>query len=936
MHELLGDGADAATASSTVRVVRGGDVAALRRSCPDTAIVALVRSTDPRAAVAAQLAGADVVLPCADQSAPDAEDLAAARAAATLLAGRARQIRDQTREAAHEVAGQASSVALVAQLLGPQEPPQRAAQLRELAARGRALAWRAGRVGRARGAAVEVVDLSAWVPSLLAARADETVGAVAAAADDPDGRVEPAPTIRVAAPPEPAPVLVDPARLAAALAELTGNAARAGARTISVQVAAEAGDGPGFCLTVEDDGVGLPAGWTPDRVGRPFVAGRPGGAGLGLAEAAEFAADHGGSLTVGPRPAGPGARAVLRFPAAPPPAATARTVGAVGAVGTEVAVVGVGTGRTAADADHDTPERPDHDRALAAVLEGIAARRPLPESLEALVATMERHLPGSRCSILLLDQDAGTLHHGAGARLPEPYRRAIDGLLIGPSAGSCGTAAYTRQEVVVADIATDPRWDGYREHALRFGLRSCWSRPILDVDRGGVLGTFAVYHQEPWAPDRAAVELVERLTHVAAIAIGTDALHGRLVESEARFRSTFEAAGLGIALVDPSGLVQEANAALVEIAGRPVTGESFAGLLVEPDASATRAALAALLEADDPGQRMAAVEVRVRRPDRVDDEPIWVALSGSLIRGPAGEPRHYCLELFDLTERRRIAQAWRDREIALAGDRAKSELLALVSHEVRTPLHAIIGFAQVLQSMPLPPDRQQAAIEHILGSGRHLLQLINDLIDLTGAESRQLHLVLEDLPAGEVVTEAAQIVTGLAEERAITLCVRAGAGRPPLRADRQRLRQVLLNLLGNAIKFTPPGGRVEIGGPDGDGPAEIVVRDTGPGIPADHLPRLFTPFHRAGTTHAHGSGLGLALSQRLARAMDGDLTLIATSPTGSTFRLTLPVADTRTGAAAAAGPAVTAAAESTAAGVEAAEPTADAVSPAPPSPASTR
>lgn len=336
MHELLGDGA--AAAPCTVRVVRGGEVAAVRRSSPDSAIVALIRSTDPRAAVAARLAGADVVLPCIDENAPEPDALATARAAAALLAGRDRQIRDRTRDAAHEVAGQASSLALVAQLLGPQEPPQRAAQLRELAARGRALAWRADRPHRARGVAVELIDLTATVRSLVpdGAGPDERAGhaesatnvgraerAGTAGPDDPRGRPDHGghgPVIRVETPPAPARVLVDPGRLAAALAELTGNAVRAGARTVTVRLGpGPAGNRAGVEIAVEDDGAGLPAGWMPDLVGQPFVGGRPGSAGLGLAEVAEFAADHGGTLTIGPRPAGPGTRAVLRFPAPPGP-----------------------------------------------------------------------------------------------------------------------------------------------------------------------------------------------------------------------------------------------------------------------------------------------------------------------------------------------------------------------------------------------------------------------------------------------------------------------------------------------------------------------------------------------------------------------------------------------------------------------------------------
>ena len=850
MHELLRQGADAVTGTAAVQVVRSGEVAALRRSSPDTAIVALVRATEPVEAIAAQLAGADVVLPYDGDTGPDEADLAAALAAARMLAQRARAIREQTRSAAHEFAGQASAVALVAQLLGPQEPAQRSAQLRALASRGAELAWRAGRAGRSRGTSAEQLDLAAAVRSIC-----HGLGAPA--------QLE----LQIHADTEVA-AIVDRFRLASALDQLIDNSRRAGARTVTVSVRDATARSPGWVtVAVADDGRGLPDGWTAAEALAPYSSGwTDPGDGLSLAEIAEFAADHGGELTIEPRSETAGVVATLRFPGVSAP---------VGDIAKDLPAGAGGRGDAA-----------DPDWALASILEGIAAREPLETSLEALVATMERYLPDSRCSILLLDAESRTLRHGAGARLPAPYREAIDGLPIGPLAGSCGTAAFTRQEVVVADIATDERWADYRHHALGFGLRSCWSRPIFAVDRRVVLGTFAVYHNDPWVPGASETELVQRLTHVAAIAIGTAALHGQLVESEARFRSTFEAAGLGIALVGPSGIIQDANAALDAMAGRSVVGESFAGLLAEPDAAETRRALGDLLARSGDEQTLRTAEVRVLRPDRSDQEPIWVAMSGSLIRGPAGEPRHFCIELFDLTERRRVAQARREQAVAQAADRAKSELLALVSHELRTPMHAVIGFAQLLQNAQLPAARQGAAIEHILGASRHLLQLIDDLLDLTGAETRQLQLLLEPLPAQDVVAEALQIVAGLADERLITVRAHPAVGGTLLLADRHRLRQVLLNLLGNAIKFTPVGGSVEIV----TRPGEIMVRDNGNGIPPEQLPFLFTPFHRADSSGAAGSGLGLALSQRLMQAMNGDLTLVSSTSEGTAFRLSLPAA----------------------------------------------
>jgi PAS domain S-box-containing protein len=179
-------------------------------------------------------------------------------------------------------------------------------------------------------------------------------------------------------------------------------------------------------------------------------------------------------------------------------------------------------------------------------LEMIATGLPLGEILTALVLMIEEHAPPTIASILLLDPAGRHVRHGAAPNLPEAYIKAIDGAEIGPNAGSCGTAAYTRTAVVSRDIATDPRWEPYRELALRHGLRACWSTPIFGTDER-VLGTFALYFKEPRSPNDADLTLIGRATHVAGIAIERRQLEEQLRDLSAHVESVREDERTGIA-----------------------------------------------------------------------------------------------------------------------------------------------------------------------------------------------------------------------------------------------------------------------------------------------------------------------------------------------------------------------------------------------------
>lgn len=244
----------------------------------------------------------------------------------------------------------------------------------------------------------------------------------------------------------------------------------------------------------------------------------------------------------------------------------------------------------------------------------------------------------------------------------------------------------------------------------------------------------------------------------------------------------------------------------------------------------------------------------------------------------------------DVTDRVRADEALaRAKEEAERANRAKSEFLSRMSHELRTPLNSILGFAQLATRAEMSPQ-QAKGIHHILKAGRHLLQLINEVLEISRIEAGRERFSLEPVALAAVLHETIGLVRPLAQQHQVQLHEGTVPDGAFVHADRQRLVQVILNLLSNAIKYNRPNGVVQLEcGPVEEGGWAIRVRDTGRGIPDDQLHQLFTPFARLGAeqTEVEGTGLGLALSQRLCEAMGGELTLESTSDEGSTFRVEL-------------------------------------------------
>lgn len=285
-------------------------------------------------------------------------------------------------------------------------------------------------------------------------------------------------------------------------------------------------------------------------------------------------------------------------------------------------------------------------------------------------------------------------------------------------------------------------------------------------------------------------------------------------------------------------------------------------------------------------------ELKDRRKDGTE---VWVYSMIAPIKNIEGDTTHFVAMHEDITDRKNAALRERlAREEAESANSAKSEFLSAMSHELRTPLNAILGFAQLMESDPDAPlsGEQIEGVTHIIKSGNYLLELINEILDLSRIEAGKLNVEISTVPIAPVVMDCLNLINISAKTRNIDINLdRLNLATQTVLADPTRLKQAILNLLSNAVKYNVESGSITlIGSVLEGGTVRFEVEDSGIGIPASELPHLFTPFSRLGrsATEIEGTGIGLTITKKLAELMGGDIGLESEEGVGSRFWIDLP------------------------------------------------
>ena len=454
-------------------------------------------------------------------------------------------------------------------------------------------------------------------------------------------------------------------------------------------------------------------------------------------------------------------------------------------------------------------------------------------------------------------------------------------------------AARTSEKVILTDAAGEGVFT-QDPYVMRARPRSVVCIPIKRSETN--IGQIYMEHSQAagvFTPER--MEMLDLLVSQAAISIENAKLYNSLEESEKKYRSLYENALEGIYQSDSTGRLTGANPSLARIMGYKAPEEMVSTDVRIDKNYVDQSDYVKLMQQLKESDQVIGFETRFYQKDNTI---IWASLTARIVRSPQGEILGYEGSLVDITERKEKEQAEREREAAEAANKSKSEFLASMSHEIRTPMNAIFGFTELLEDQMENPQQKQY-LSAIASSGKTLLSLINDILDLSKIEAGKLDIQINDINPRTLFTEIEHIFSMKVQEKGLDLFLKVSPDIPEtLRMDEVRIRQILFNLVGNAVKFTDTGHiEVSLIADQNHQTAEgtfflvFTVRDTGIGIPDNQKALIFDAFkQQEGQSHAKygGTGLGLAITKRLVEMMGGAITVESASGKGSAFSFYIP------------------------------------------------
>jgi signal transduction histidine kinase/CheY-like chemotaxis protein len=523
------------------------------------------------------------------------------------------------------------------------------------------------------------------------------------------------------------------------------------------------------------------------------------------------------------------------------------------------------------------------------IFEMLAKGHSLSAILDDLCRLVEEQASGVLASVLLLEGDR--LRHGGAPSLPKAYTEAIDGGVIGPSAGSCGTAAYRGEQVIVEDIASDALWAACRDVALPHSLRACWSTPIFS-SQGKVIATFAMYYREPRRPSARDQQIIEQITHLAGVAIERKMIEEKLRRNEYYLAEAQRLTHTGSWTLNSAGEIYW-------------TEETFRLWAFDPHQPVPDRET--ILQRVHPRDRERVRErgTKVAREGVDYEEEFRIVLPDGTVRHihavgrPVFNARGELIEVVgthvDVTESKHAEQE-RERLRQLEADLAHinrvsmmGELAASLAHEIKQPITAAMINAQsslhYLEGEMPRLEEASESVSSIITNVMRAADIIDRVRSLYGRGTAEREIV----DINGIVREIAVLLRDTAGRNSTSIRTKLDAKLPTATADRIQLQQVLMNLMLNGIEAMKDirGELTVASGRDEDGHLLVSVSDSGPGLPEGESERIFEAFF---TTKPQGSGMGLSISRRIIEAHGGRLWASPNPGGGATFRFSLPTA----------------------------------------------